>query len=160
MFNVEEKKMTEGNLIRKRVINVSLRLLAAAIPFGTAPLIGYIYFGSISNTMAWLGGDRVWVSPQEIDLGKVEKGTRTVEVRLANFHGQTLQIVGGRGACKCISMPDLPIQFAPSAPAKLDLTVTIDGEASEDSGVVRQSFVLFTNVPGNERLEGFVTWRQ
>jgi len=118
------------------------------------------YFGSLRGGMLWMEGKRLWLTPEELDVGALEYGEHEAKVMITNFSDQPAHILGGRGACKCLSLMNLPMELQAGATAPLRILISVTDLSKSNSTDGVQRYVLFTDVIGSERIDGAVRWRQ
>lgn len=92
---------------------LSAALFAGLVVAATFATFVLTWFGSFERGVAWLRGDGYSVSPQLIDFGDGKPGmVREERVRIYNWTGRPLQVVGGTAGCSFVSTLDLPMTVA------------------------------------------------
>lgn len=96
--------------MKSRLLGITAAiLLVLLILLGT-----HWYFGSLSNAVAYLNGDKVGIDTRVFDLGTVETNKRLqVEFKLVNLQDEPLELVGANAECSCILPPEMPITLTP-----------------------------------------------
>jgi hypothetical protein len=135
------------------VLSVSVAIFAILL------IVARIEFGSVTHAVGWLQGERVWVSPQTLDVGSLEPGDHGIQIRVVNFYDRPVRIVGGTGQCSCLSFVDLPQQLKARESRYIDLIASVGGKAPKSPDNLYR-FVLFTDAPGSKRVVGAVRWVQ
>lgn len=83
-------------------------------------------FGSMAGFAAAAQGQRLYITPAQIDLGRVPAGKeKAAVVRAHNLTGHAIRIVGAQPSCSCVSVLNLPISLAPHAAADISLVVKV-----------------------------------
>jgi len=101
-------------------------------------------FGSFSAATAFLGGDRLLVSPGSASFGE-RRADETSEVafRIENLTRKPVRIVGATWSCTCMSTNDLPLEIPPGERRK----VAVDVRPTPKISGTEQRVTFFTDCP-------------
>jgi hypothetical protein len=100
---------------------------------------GYARFGSPVAALAYLGGNRILVSPgTHVFFGKDDEECR-VTLTFQNATGKTVRIVGATATCACVAAEGVPTELPPGLSREIHAVFRI---SSKRSGVwQRLSFI-------------------
>ncbi|GHT42802.1 hypothetical protein FACS189443_6150 [Planctomycetales bacterium] len=97
---------------KNRVCFVSL--IGGVVLFFLFLAVGVCWFGGFGQLSAYVNGKSVYISPQTVDLGSCEAGTKAVAVfRLTNLTSQEITVIGERSSCTCTVSEKIPITAQP-----------------------------------------------
>jgi len=136
-------------LASERPPSLSLRLRPVVVGvcgvlaiFAIVAAIGAFVFGSLAAALAHLRGDRLSVEPRLVDVGQGFMNERKVAMlRLRNWTGAAIRVIGGTSDCSCIATDDLPL----SVPADGERAVTVRLLLKGPPGQFTRTVVLFTD---------------
>lgn len=93
---------------------------------------GYWEFGSLSNTLAYLNGERLLVDPATLSFGAVRRGEeRDLQVTIRNRTGKEVKIMGAKSNCGCMGMEEkFPFSIAQGGQRELTIHIWFTGKDS------------------------------
>jgi hypothetical protein len=111
--------------------------------------VGHFAFGSTSNAVAYLAGDRIFADATSKEFGQLKPGqVKRVEFKLHNYSKSSITIYGSSSSCTCTVAENLPLTI----PAGETRSLPIQVETTEKAlGRFEQTVKLYTN--GNAKRE-------
>lgn len=101
-------------------------------------------FGSLPLAAAWLRGEPLVLQPATFDAGVLAAGeTAKLQLRVVNFTGQSVRIVGGTSSCTCVATEGLPLDCPANAAVEIPVTM----RAPYGERTVRTTLSLYTDLP-------------
>jgi hypothetical protein len=120
-------------------------------------LAGATYLTAVENprdALVWLRGERLTMSPISTQLESGPPGEiRQFEIEIGNHTDAPVRILGGTFNCACTVTDDLPLEIPAREMRRIQVKVRLAGTA----GTFKRPFELYTNVPAQPRLLGWVT---
>jgi len=114
------------------------------------------YFGSVSSALAYLSGDRLLADRRSESFGEVDQGQRlTIRFALANTSRREIRVLGAKTRCTCVFAEDLPLSVPPTGRRAIKIAVNTDSLI----GPIRQPIFLYTDFPGQSKVELLVVGR-
>ncbi len=105
--------------------------------------------GTADAAVAYLRGERVFLSQSVFDFGTVPAGevaAAAVEVR--NLSGREVRIVGGTSDCSCTMIEDLPVTIPAGGTARVTVRLAMPAGAGNFS----RTATLWTDAPGHQSI--------
>lgn len=93
---------------------------------------GYMAFGSLATTLAYLNGERLLVVPGTLSFGAARRGDeQDLKVTIQNRTGKEVKILGARSTCGCMGTEEkFPFSMADGDQRELTIQVWLVGKDS------------------------------
>jgi hypothetical protein len=111
--------------------NSIVGLFARSFAFAILVVVGLcawsVYrFGSLETGLRYgLHGERLFVSPQVIDLGDLPRdGERVAEISIANHSHSPVQLFGAGTRCSCVEVEQLPLSIAAGESRRVNIRIS------------------------------------
>ena len=111
-----------------RLVNVRKRSIVACASVFTLVMsaslfIGLVFSGSWGNARRYLGGQRIFLTPEIIELGVVQKSSRLpIRFRFRNAGLSAIEIIGVQSTCGCLQLQnDMPMRIGALEDGELEL---------------------------------------
>jgi hypothetical protein len=122
-------RITHSRLLRYVLIGGSL--LAAVVLFYAWRL------SSLSLALAYVEGERLVVSPLDVDLGECDsKSNHVATFTLTNLAAGPIRIVGSRESCNCLRLGELPITIEPRQSRDISIRAFVAGKAEYSQAII------------------------
>ncbi|XZE21278.1 DUF1573 domain-containing protein [Pirellulaceae bacterium SH449] len=110
--------LSVGVFSNRSIVNVKKRNLVACasvfiIVASFSLCIGYVFSGSCENSRRYLGGQRVFLTLENFDLGAVQKSSRLpIRFRVRNAGLSAIEIMGVQSTCGCLQLQnEMPMKI-------------------------------------------------
>jgi hypothetical protein len=106
----------------------------ACLGGGLLPLAGLLAWGcwelgSLANVLAYVQGERLLVDPATCLFGTAPRGEeRELHATIRNKTDRTIQILGARMNCTCMTTDEFPVSIAPGGRHDLTIRVFLGGK--------------------------------
>src|SRR5258708_3967537 len=111
----EELRTTvEVGRVRRLIFTLAPPMGVFAILAITACAYASVRFRSPGTAVRYLRGERLLIEADNVELGDVQSGAEAnVPVRVANYSGAPVKVVGVWVSCSCLHANDYPLTVAP-----------------------------------------------
>ena len=126
-----------------------------ALIFSLAGAWAYAQVGRLDWVVAYLGGTRTFVEPQELSFGTARAGSVLhLSVTFANRAGRPVRLLGSRPDCSCVTTDNFPLTVAAGEDRRLAIDV---GIAPEDVGAFEKRVAFWTDSPERQQFVVSIT---
>lgn len=112
-----------------------------------------LFVDSPADTLAWLRGESLTITPGISNLGDAAPGeSRQISLAVFNHTDRPIKIVGAASSCGCNPLRDLPVTISPGQAERISVQVTFGAMP----GSFERRIVLFTDHDNQPRITAYV----
>lgn len=143
MTEPSSKLLKLRNVCRSYILWLLSILLPSALMLGACVLLACFWFDSWDQALSYALGERLIVSPRELNCGEIQSGTSNeFSFSLINLTGEDVRFVGSTPSCSCAEVLDLPFTLA--AGERRMLRVQIKAVARQPR-TLRETVFIYTD---------------